>query len=658
MSHSVLLRTVLLTVVFNYMSKSHLLARHNPLLPYFHSIPGERNHWIQYPLNLRSAKIFLSNLPSTSLRMRQCITCHRFITGASEPSVDHSEGASGPLCILTHHPDPCPMIDRHGIECHFHAQVAAALADPVNDLGGSGGQQQEVLLLQQQLEQIQKERDDDRKRAHQLQIANANLQDSHARLSQQVASHSFSSVPTTTTSTTSTTTSVSSVLSSSSAMGTGYSSSLLYPRTVSQLSATPLLPPSVSAPLIPGLVSSLPHPHVSGQNAGQFVVPPVLAGAASNHVLRNTAPTSSEPSLGVSGYTGPTIPEMRGDVGLNALTQHVMSILLREVPSLAPPPSAPLPSAPPPFTPTPALSSASTPVYPPPPAASVYQHLSSSQPLLGGSFLQQPDPRDSRLDSLQRELDQLRNQPGSQDQVPLHVSRQLPVSHQSDDSLSLDSLVSKTVKCKQYKALDFTKLGTFPYLSQVKESNINLALFSYGSLRHILCLIDGTLTPVSHGEICSRLQHLVNVLEIVCLSSSLSDFDNNAWKIGKFYNSRIINDIEIGIKRWEGLDKAIDPTAWQFAKELLVKSKPPQNQTKNPVNNSNVRICTTYNTFRKDGCSYEHNNPGETCVFLHVCNKCRKKHKAWQCTEDKSQNSNSSTASLPSSGSGTPVTSV
>ena len=38
--------------------------------------------------------------------------------------------------------------------------------------------------------------------------------------------------------------------------------------------------------------------------------------------------------------------------------------------------------------------------------------------------------------------------------------------------------------------------------------------------------------------------------------------------------------------------------------------------------NSDVRRCSSWNTFRKDGCQYEFLNPGKKCVFLHCCSIC------------------------------------
>ena len=56
-------------------------------------------------------------------------------------------------------------------------------------------------------------------------------------------------------------------------------------------------------------------------------------------------------------------------------------------------------------------------------------------------------------------------------------------------------------------------------------------------------------------------------MEIVCLGSSVEDYDHFSWKIGREYDSRFLNDIEIGLKNWENVSASIDPTCWAFAKE-------------------------------------------------------------------------------------------
>ena len=353
----------------------------------------------------------------------------------------------------------------------------------------------------------------------------------------------------------------------------------------------------------------------------------------------------------ISGYTGPTLPELRRDPEASALAQRALSILMQEIPALAPAPSAV-------SQPVPGVLPATGPGLLPPhlgrpqlhPAPAVY-------PSLGDVLPPQPsrvDPNQARLDLLQQQLDQLRLQQ-HQDQLPVaRDSLQEPI-------VSLEDLANRTIKCKQYKALDFAKIGTFPYTSQIKQSNLSMALFSYGSFRHLLYLIDGTLPPVKPSELIARVQHLVNVFEIVSLSSSLTDFDSTAWRIGKAYNDRIVSDIEFANKSWDTLDKGIDSTAWQLAKELVVKAKTSQTQNRPQGNNSNsTKICTTWNTFRKEGCYYEYTNPGEVCVFQHICSRCKRRHKAWQCPspEEKSGSASSSALTAPASTAATPTTSA
>ena len=229
-------------------------------------------------------------------------------------------------------------------------------------------------------------------------------------------------------------------------------------------------------------------------------------------------------------------------------------------------------------------------------------------------------------------------------------------------NVSIDSLLSCTIKNPQYRPSDFAKIGNFPYSNQIKPNNINLALFTYGSLKHLLYLNDGTLKPVSQGEFNSRIQHLINVFEIVGLGSGLADFDHYIWKVAREYDSKILQNIEHGLKNWETLDKTIDPTAWTMAKEIVPKAKvPSQSQPGKNSNNSNngqqQKMCTTWNSFRQEGCHYESNNPGQSCVFLHFCSHCKskgfnRKHKLWQCSDA------AKAANVPPVSVAVPVTSV
>ena len=135
-----------------------------------------------------------------------------------------------------------------------------------------------------------------------------------------------------------------------------------------------------------------------------------------------------------------------------------------------------------------------------------------------------------------------------------------------------------------------------------------------------------------------------NVLKIACLGSDLTMFTSQSWITAKEYDFKILSDLGRGLKSWENLEKCIDAGAWAYAKELTApKSKPNASTKPNP---NNQKICTTFNSFRKEGCSWEHNNPGEKCVFLHACSNCKARgHKAIYCPKDFTSKTSTNTAS-------------
>ena len=229
-----------------------------------------------------------------------------------------------------------------------------------------------------------------------------------------------------------------------------------------------------------------------------------------------------------------------------------------------------------------------------------------------------------------------------------HASQDSNQVTSSCDNVSLETLLTATVKFKQYRAIDFARLSNYNYISQLKPSNLNLSLFAYGSIKHLLLLSNGTLPAVSKDEFNSRLQHLLNVLDITCLVSSLNEFDSFSWKIAKCYDEKILSDLEQGYKRWSTLDKCIDSTAWNYAQRMVpAESKPTKNQRNQNSNQTNQKMCTTYNTFRRgESCAFEFNNPNENCVYLHQCSACNKRgfpnrrHKAFNCRDEARLNNN------------------
>ena len=137
-------------------------------------------------------------------------------------------------------------------------------------------------------------------------------------------------------------------------------------------------------------------------------------------------------------------------------------------------------------------------------------------------------------------------------------------------------------------------------------------------------------------------RHLRNVFEIACLSGSLNSFSDPSWHIAREYDIRVLSDIESGAKNWATLSNGIEPDSIYCAKEtvenrLKAKKSNVVKESKKDAKKER-KACTTYNTHRSsEGCYWEHQHKGETCVFDHFCSWCKQnrnateKHKAFDC---------------------------
>ena len=186
-------------------------------------------------------------------------------------------------------------------------------------------------------------------------------------------------------------------------------------------------------------------------------------------------------------------------------------------------------------------------------------------------------------------------------------------------------------------------MSRFSYSKDVSKDNLNLACFSFGSAKHLLALSDGTLPSVSKKEFNNRLQHFINVLEISLLNSHLSDFDSPSWREARCYSERVLHDIETDYKDWLTLDRSIDPTCWTMARQSRETSDySSPDLSENYIAETEIKKCTSWDLFRKEGCQYEYLNPGRKCKFVHSCVICEANgvpdmpHKAWQCPDNQS----------------------
>ena len=210
---------------------------------------------------------------------------------------------------------------------------------------------------------------------------------------------------------------------------------------------------------------------------------------------------------------------------------------------------------------------------------------------------------------------------------------------------SVDQLFRATTVNKQLRAYEFAATGQFHYKNQLKIDNVNAVTFAYGAFKHLDAIKSGLLGNVSEAEFLARIRHLRNVFEIACLSSSLNSFSDPAWTIAREYDNRVMSDIESGAKNWNSLSNSIEPDAIYCAKETVdnrnrlnkVKKNVPTNPMKKEGEKSK-KVCTTFNTHRSsEGCYFEQQNEGKTCVYEHSCSWCKanrnavEKHKAINC---------------------------
>ena len=207
---------------------------------------------------------------------------------------------------------------------------------------------------------------------------------------------------------------------------------------------------------------------------------------------------------------------------------------------------------------------------------------------------------------------------------------------------SIDQLFAATTVNKQLRAYEFAATGQFSYKNQLKQDNVNAVSFAYGSFKHLEAAKLG-LVSMSDPEFLSRLRHLKNVFEVACLSSNLTAFTDPAWQVAREYDSRVIADIESGVKSWETLSNGLETDSIYCAKETVEmrnRTKKPKDPKEPPKKVKDVKSkpCTTYNTHRgSEGCYWEQQNKGETCVFEHFCTWCKanrdtkEKHKVLNC---------------------------
>lgn len=336
-----------------------------------------------------------------------------------------------------------------------------------------------------------------------------------------------------------------------------------------------------------------------------------------------SVPATTTPTVTIATYTSrPSVP-----ISTSSMSRPVMSAVPASV--------HPLPLAP---VPPPSLANA---------AAALNSHLSTG---LGHSHNlgYQPLTMEQLRGNLgvTVEADRMLQQ-GISNVPPLNPIAGMTgtVGNNTNNVSTVDQLYAATMRNKQLKAFEFAATGQFSYKHQLRQDNMNAITFAYGSFKHLEAARLG-LIEMNDDEFLARLRHLKNVYEVACLSSNLSSFTDNAWQVAREYDTRVVNDIESGAKTWSTLSKGLETDAIYCANQIVDlknKAKKPAKDPKDPKNprgdkDRKSKPCTTYNTHRSsEGCYWEHNNKGESCIFEHFCSWCKtnrdvkEKHKLFDC---------------------------
>ena len=238
-------------------------------------------------------------------------------------------------------------------------------------------------------------------------------------------------------------------------------------------------------------------------------------------------------------------------------------------------------------------------------------------------------------------------QDGDDGSIPGTPSRNSP--GMNNVSTTVDQLYAATMRNKQLKAFEFAATGQFSYSRQLRQDNLNAVTFAFGSFKHLEAAMEG-LISMSKTEFLARLRHLKNTFEIACLSSNLNNFTDQSWLVAREYDTRVIADIESGAKTWASLSRGLETDAIYCANRIVEnrekskkKEKPKAEKNNGEKSESKSKPCTTFNSHRNsDGCLWEQNNQGKTCVFRHFCSWCKENrnveenHKLFNC-EHKSE---------------------
>ena len=192
---------------------------------------------------------------------------------------------------------------------------------------------------------------------------------------------------------------------------------------------------------------------------------------------------------------------------------------------------------------------------------------------------------------------------------------------------------------KPGRATDYAKYCKVPYAAKCKPTDINMNMFCYGFISHLLAARQGKII-MSEDEYTARMYHFLNVMETAALHSKNDDFQSYGWTVARDYDDKVMADLERGTLSWTQLGQSVHSGNFAMATAAVHRPKSAANggiKSKEKKDEDKIQICTSFNKTEEEGCNFEAKNPGKTCCFKHICEFCWKhdrrenKHKEVVC---------------------------
>merc|ERR1719319_318471 len=175
---------------------------------------------------------------------------------------------------------------------------------------------------------------------------------------------------------------------------------------------------------------------------------------------------------------------------------------------------------------------------------------------------------------------------------------------------------------KSTRASEWAKLCKAPHATKSSPDQLNMNLWCYGFVKHLLATKTGTLPQLPPEEEVARMRHFLDVLETAALHSTATDFQCQGWTIARDFDSRVMADLDQGEVTWPTISTAACVIRnYQQAVHCCQVRPPPRREE-----GASQPICASYNTTAAttegSNCRFESLNPGRTCRYRHACSRC------------------------------------